>query len=347
MIEEYGSPASRMRGLRRRSLLVGRGLMLATALVLLTVQIFGFGRTARADSPSSEGWWTSANPGSVGGVGAPAPPSDVPSNGLLIEGGPTTSSGAGDSGASAYAALSYDLPDGATVGKLTLTVAPNSATTPSATLELCPLTTQSFQAEDGGPMSDAPSYSCARNTTAPQTSGSYQFDVSTIVSSGGFAVAILPTSPSDRVVLSQPDSKSLEVRPPVDTTASSLASSPGDTGSSSGFSSAAGPYAGNSPGVGSAPLNIPGDMGAPTPSAPGVAVAPLPSAPASSSFAQPVSTANPVASANAAVRYTSPTTSSGPTPWVGIVFLAVLLLAAALWMGAGRLTAAEQPPATD
>jgi hypothetical protein len=87
-------------------------------------------------------------------------------------------------------------------------------------------------------------------------------------------------------------------------------------------------------------------MGAPTPSAPGVAVAPLPSAPASSSFAQPVSTANPVASANAAVRYTSPTTSSGPTPWVGIVFLAVLLLAAALWMGAGRLTAAE-PPATD
>ncbi|HEX4865671.1 MAG TPA: hypothetical protein VFV02_16500 [Acidimicrobiales bacterium] len=304
---------------------------------------FGFGSTARADTPSSQGWWTSANPGSVGGVGAPAAtpaPPDVPSNGLFIEGGPTSSAGAGNAGAIAYAALTYDLPAGATVGKLTLTVAPNSATTPSTTLELCALTIQSFQSEEGGPMSDAPSYNCTNNVTAAQASNAYQFNVSPLVSSGALSFAILPTSPTDRVVLAQPDAQSLPVQASSDTTVAS----PIDTGSSSGtFGSTAGTDTGSSTGAGSAPVDTSGATPVPT----GVAATPVPSAPLSPSLAQPRTTTNPsTPSANAAL--VSPATSSaGPKPWVGVIFLVVLLLAAALWMGAGRSASAEQPAASD
>jgi hypothetical protein len=250
----------------------------------------------------------------------------VPSNGLLIEGGATTSSGAGNSGASAYAALIYDVPDGATLGKLNLTVAPNSATTPSTTLELCPLTTQSFQAEEGGPMSDAPSYNCSNNITAAQASSAYVFDVSSLVSSGALAVAILPTSPADRVVLSQPGTKSLDVQPAPDTT---VASPPG-SGSPSGFGS-------------SWPTDTGTAVGA-APTAPFVSALPL--TPSSSAapeplLAQPRSTqgapvANPSTQNSDRALVASASTSTEPRAWVGVIFLVALLLAAALWMASGR-----------
>ena len=325
------------------SKLLGRALLVLAASALVAAVSFGFGSTARADAPSSQGWWTSANPGSVGGLGAPAvtpAPPDVPSNGLLVQGGATSAAGVGNAGAIAYAALTYDVPAGATAGKLTLTVAPNSVTTPSTTLELCPLTIQSFQSEAGGPMSDAPSYNCTNNVTAAQASNSYQFNVSSLVSSGVLSLAILPTSPTDRVVLSQPDAQSLAVQATSDTTVAF----PTDTGGSSGgLGSTAGTGTGSSAGIGSAPVDTSGATQVPT----GVAATPVASAPLSPTLAQPKSTPNPSTSGANAALVTPAASSSGPKAWVGVIFLVVLLLAAALWMGAGRSAGAEHPASSD
>lgn len=255
-----------------------------------------------------------------------------------------SSSGDGDTGAAAFGALSYDVPEGATVGKLTLTVAPNSATTPSTTLELCPLTSQSFKPEEGGAMSDAPSYSCAHNVTAAPTSSSYQFDVSSLVSSGSLAVAILPTSPSDRVVLSQPDTKSLDVQAPADNTLASPANtrSFSNPGPASGTDTSSASGTGSVSGTGPAPTSVPADTGAAAPSISGIPVTPVSSPSAPPSLAQPGSTTSPSTSGTSVALVASAATSGGPKPWVGLIFLAVLLLAGALWMGASRSTSAEQ-----
>lgn len=318
-----------MQYLRFRNPIRGTFLLIA-ASVLLAAVLFGFGSTAKADSPDSQGWWTSANPGNIGGVAPPATlpaPPDVPSNGILVQGGLTSSSGAGDSGATAYGALAYAVPNGATVGKLTLAVAPNSATTPSATLELCPLTTQNFQSEQGGPMSDAPSYNCSKNVTAAQASSSYQFDVSSLVSSGALTVAILPTSPTDRVALSQPDNQSLQVQTSTDTTVAS----PADTGSSSNsFGSTGGGDTGSS-----SLANIPAGTSGATSSL-GVAATPVPSSPLSPTLAEPKSTANQSAPLATPGLAASTSSGAGPRPWVGAILLVVLLTAVGLWMGAGR-----------
>jgi hypothetical protein len=153
---------------------------------------------AAATAPRDQGWWTMTNP-------LPAPP-DVPARGLVIQGG---ASGA----PTAFAAVLYELDPGTTAGKLTLAVAPNSLTTPSATLQVCPLLQPIVHPEQGGPMSDAPAYDCSRTVTAaPAANGNYEFDASKVVTDRLLAVAILPSGPVDRVVLNQPDDNSLAVQ---------------------------------------------------------------------------------------------------------------------------------------
>jgi hypothetical protein len=181
-------------------------------------------KPAGAMAPDQQGWWTSLNAGSapeVGSLPSAAPP-DVPAQGLLVE-GPSSSP-------VAYAALVYYLPVGATASTLTLTIAANSASTPETTLELCPLVNPVLNPEQGGPTSDAPAYDCTKNVSAgPDSAGSgYQFQVSSFVSDGSLAVAILPTGLTDRVVFDQPDANSLAVQsPPASSSAPSQSSSPG------------------------------------------------------------------------------------------------------------------------
>ena len=175
---------------------------------------------AFAEAPAQQGWWTATNPGTVPGLGIGFPvaaPPDVPSNGLLIEGGASPSSPV------AYAALIYQVPVGSAVGALTLDVASGSATTPSGTLELCPLVQPTLVPDQGGPMSDAPAYNCSGSVTGnPASSGaSYGFNVSPLVSDGVLAVAILPTSSAERVVFDQPEAGSLATSTPVATVPSS------------------------------------------------------------------------------------------------------------------------------
>src|SRR5216117_3165992 len=96
---------------------------------------------AGATAPRDQGWWTVTNP-------LPAPP-DVPARGLLVQGG-------GGGAPTAFAAVLYELEPGATASTLTLAIAPNTATTPSATLQLCALLQPIVHPEQGGPTTDAP-----------------------------------------------------------------------------------------------------------------------------------------------------------------------------------------------
>ena len=148
-----------------------------------------------AAAPRQQGWW-SASP-----VARP----DVPEDGLLVEGGATSPA--------SFAALVYDVSSNATVGKLKLAVAPSSATIPNVTLQLCPLAEPAIEPAQGGAMADAPEFDCATNVTAqPGSDGTtYEFDVASLLGNGVLAVAIMGTTPADRVVLSAPDANSLPV----------------------------------------------------------------------------------------------------------------------------------------
>src|SRR3954462_4251235 len=177
-------------------------LLLAVAVVAsgAAFGVLASSRAAQADAPALQGWWTVTNNPSL-----PVKPSDplVPATGLLVQGGASTPS--------AYAALSYAIAAGVTAGKLTLAVAPNSGSTPGASLQLCPLTTPSFSPEQGGAMENAPTYDCNTKVAAePNDAGTaYTFTVSSLVSGEVLAVAIVPVDPTTRVVLSQPADSSL------------------------------------------------------------------------------------------------------------------------------------------
>jgi hypothetical protein len=173
------------------------------------VGVIGVASSANAAAPDQQGWWTQTNPGlgSQTGLAVPSPPApaDVPSKGLLIEGGSSAAS------PNAYAALVYQLAAGAT--SLTLAVATGAANTPASTLRICPLVNPKLNAEQGGPMGDAPAFDCAHSSTAgPSADGtSYHFQVASLVAGDNLAVAILPTTATDRVVFDEPGASSLTV----------------------------------------------------------------------------------------------------------------------------------------
>jgi hypothetical protein len=185
-------------------------LGLAVGFLLVT----GSGAWGQASVES--GWWTTA-PVAV------AP--DAPDDGLVIQGGPAAGQPL------AFAAVGYAAASGAVPTSLELTVASGSATTPGATLAVCPLTT-SFFPEQGGDAANAPKYDCATKVTAsPSDDGStYTFDVSSLGQEDGLAVAVIPTMATDRVIFQHPDESSFEV---TETTTSDSFDS---AGSSSEFS---------------------------------------------------------------------------------------------------------------
>jgi hypothetical protein len=271
---------------------------------------------ARADAPRDKGWWTATNPGGLP-TDPPAPP-DVPASGLLIQGG-------GGGAPTAYAAVLYELDPSATASTLTLTIAPNSVTTPLATLQVCPLLQPINHPDQGGPLSDAPPYNCAHKVTAaPGSDGKgYQFSASALVTDRVVAVAILPTGPVDRVVLNAPDANSLATQAGTSDTGASV-SDAGATAASP--DSAAAPLGDATSGFASG-----GGSGSPnlSDSLPGAAV----SGPAGVS--PPLAGASPAASAGSFV----PAVSSAPekaTPLLVVLFVAAALGGGALWLYAGR-----------
>jgi hypothetical protein len=151
-----------------------------------------------ADAAVEAGWWMAPV--------AVAP--DAPDDGLVVQGGPADPL--------AYAAARFALTPGATPGTLLLRVATDSASTPNTSLALCPLT-DAFTPAQGGTMDDAPAYDCERSVEAgPSGDGTtYTFDVATLADDGSLAIAILPTTPTARVVLAAPGADSLTAVGPV------------------------------------------------------------------------------------------------------------------------------------
>jgi hypothetical protein len=297
-----------------------RLVRMAISVGLGTAAVLGFGAPgANAAAPDDAGWWTSLNPGSTLGSPTPPPPPDVPDHGLLVEGGPDSPT--------ALAAVVYQLPKGATAGELTLTIAPNSATTPASQVEICPLSDAAVIAEYGGPMADAPTYKCDKKLTAsPSDDGKTdQFNVASLAADGALAVAILPATETDRVVLAAPDKNSLTIIPALPS------GEPTATTSSSGTGAAATP----------APDNT--DSSASGSAAPPPSTANVPSLPEAT---QPAQTGNDPAPQVATPQPSAPTSGFQPSafapstsrtrPVAVILVIATVLLGAALWEAAGR-----------
>jgi hypothetical protein len=225
--------------------------------------------------------------------------------------------------------LVYYLPIGATASTLTLNVAPNSASTPMATLELCPLVNPVLNPEEGGPSTDAPPYDCTHNVSAgPNTGGTaYQFQVSSLVTDGSLGVAILPTSPTDRVVLAQPDANSLAEQAPP---AGSVPQTPSFSSGGTPISSSGTPIPGGLPTFGISPYAAPSG---PAPAVGGsTPAAPAPAAPAPAAASPRSSSAIPVLGSLA---------GDTASPLTVALVMAGLMGGAALWFMAGRRRAGE------
>ncbi len=309
-------------GQRQRRARLAASLVLATVLATFAMMAGRGAKPAGAMAPDQQGWWTSLNAGSepeVGTLPSPTPP-DVPAQGLLVE-GPSSSP-------VAYAALVYYLPGGATASTLTLTIAANSASTPKTTLELCPLVNPVLNPEQGGPTSDAPPYDCTKNVSAgPDSAGSgYQLQVSSLVSDGSLAVAILPTGLTDRVVFDQPDANSLTVQaPPASSPAPTQSSSPGVGVTPTPASGTPIPEATAIPTLGIS------DFGAtPTPSLGGGAPASTGSAPSATAPAQ----ASP--RSYAAIPVFRTLAADNASPLTVALVIAALSGGGALWLITGR-----------
>ena len=320
----------------------GRASLLFAATLWAWAAVVGLSAgPAAAAPPDQQGWWTTLNQGNVPEVGKPAPAPtlpDVPAKGLLIEGpspSPPPSTPASAATASvptpassdspvAYAGLVYYLPIGATASTLTLTVAPNSATTPMAALELCPLVNPVLNPEQGGPGADAPPYDCTHNVSAGPNAArtSYEFQVADLVSDGSLAVAILPTGPAERVVLDQPDANSLTEQPAP---ASAVPQIPSSSGGVTPNSSLGTPIPGALPTFGISTFGA-----TPTPAPAPAAGAPAPAAPAASAPAQ----ASP--RSYGAVPTFGVLNADNASPLTVALVLAGLSGGAALWFIAGR-----------
>jgi hypothetical protein len=284
--------------------------------VVVLAAVFGAvgGHTgARAASPSRQGWWKVGLPTAdvgIGGVGNLSDPqaADVPDSGLLVQGGQSVSQPA------AYAAVAFELGTAAISGPLKLVPAPNTVSVPASKLIACPLNDPSFTPADGGKLADGPAYTCASAVSATvDSSGAYVFGVAGLQRGDVLAVAILPSTPTDRVVFARPGDDAL----PVNESPSAA-----DAGAAS-----LGPVVGgDDSGTGVAPPALSTDTGTlPSLGAPS-------SAPSVADVAPSASGAAPSALPAAEPATATHGSSTSYTPYL---IAALLGLAAVLWVGAG------------
>src|SRR5207249_3359217 len=105
-----------------------------------------------------------------------------------------------------------DLGSAGVTGPLRLFPAPTTVSAPGSKLIACPLDNPSFTPADGGPIAAAPAYTCSTAVSATvDSSGVYVFDVGGLRRENTLAVAILPSTPADRVVFARPGDDALRV----------------------------------------------------------------------------------------------------------------------------------------
>lgn len=270
-----------------------RSLSLAACVSLLIV--LSPTRSLAVDSAQS-GWWTSAP------VAAP----DVPADGLLLQGGPTLDRPV------AFGAVRFALGADEQPGDLTLAVAANSGTTPSASLTVCPLT-KAFTTAQGGAMADAPTFDCTKKATATRSSDGQTFTVhaGAFAGSGAVALALLPSAVTDRIVFDKPDTASLSTSR---VSVASNAATPAPRGVA-----ASGPS--------TAPSFVPSGGTAAAPASP------------TSGTAAAASSAPPPAAPVAPARIDVPVAARKHAPTPVIAFVALVVLMSALWLFAGNTSA--------
>ena len=245
---------------------------------------------ANAQAPDTAAWWNASNVGN----GAPAPPvpPDVAAGDLLVQGsnGNGSAPAAPVSGApatsQAVAGLRFDLPDGASVGALTLTI--DGTAPPSAPTIVACKAAQSFAAVENGPWSSVPPSDCSQTSTPKLSSDGKSLvfdDISKLVGDGQLSIILLPGA-LDRVVIKAPDDSALTV-----TTAGGL----GTSAPAFGTGTSAGP---SGSGFGSQPVAPVGGAAVLPPASGGSeAVAPPVVAPSQPASSQPGT--QPVASTRA------------------------------------------------
>ena len=295
---------------------VGRRLGLGAATVVLAIA--GGVHSAAADAPSQQGWWSAAGPAT------PAMAAGVPSDGLLVQGGPSADS------PNAFAGLSFTLADGATPGSLTLKLAPNGNTVPSSTIKVCRLSGP-FAPAQGGDAATAPHFDCTNAPTGAVDGDHVTVDLSSFTGADEIDVALVPAATTDRVVLAKPDSGALTTTGGSSSSADVAASSApiDDTSSASspsGFDTSAS-YAA-----------LPA-TDTPALAAPDVPTTPTTVAAATSAAPSEHLTAAPVSS--------NSSSTSGAHGWVVALFLGGVAAAALLWMGAGASGNASAEVAPD
>lgn len=175
-----------------------RRIASAFAIGMIAVMLLPLApRPGAAAEGVRQGWWTT---GAAGGVlpGTVLGP-DVPSDGLLVQGG------ASDSSPAAFAALAVPV---AAKEPRTLVVhaTTSSLSVSGSTIKACRLTSATFDPAQGGDISEAPDYDCTDPITASAGADgiTYAFDVRRLVLDGVVAVALVPGTSTTRVVLAKP-----------------------------------------------------------------------------------------------------------------------------------------------
>lgn len=292
-----------------------RGAAVVAVLGAFVFGAVGGGARSTAAAPSRQGWWKVglpvAAPG-IGGLGNLKDPqgADVPDGGLLVQGGPSVAQPA------AYAAMAFDLGTATVGGPLRLVPAPTTASVPGSKLIACSLNDASFKPADGGPIADAPPYTCASAVNATvDSSGAYVFDIAGLRRGDTLAVAILPSLPTDRVAFARPSANALPVTESAGDAAADASAQPSPDAAltTPGFDNASSTPV--TPSIGGLATE-----GAPTLSAPGPA-------PASAGAPAPgfLRTAQPAAS-----------THSSSSDYAPYIVAALIAMAAVLWIGAGQ-----------
>jgi hypothetical protein len=293
------------------------------------------GAAGAQEGEAQAGWWT------------PSPITAGPDTGddeLLVQGSPDPEQPL------AYAAVTFPLLPGAVPVSLTLTVAPEAATTPNATLAVCPLTDSSFEPARGGAAADGPEYSCDTSVEAgPSSDGTtYEFALAALPAVGVVALAVVPTAPTDRVVLSAPDPSALTVDSGTGTGGGDMDWSDGGSGNDVvGGSGGSGPSSGSTFGA------TPAASSSFTVPAPGDgATFDTPSTPAPGITGQPGDggvTAGggtgPTGGQQLATQPLSSGEGGGGRSLAPFLFAGLALTAGALWGFAGQSTDAEEEAA--
>jgi hypothetical protein len=181
----------------------------ASAALALPVALL-LGSAASAQPPDAAGWWSFA---SQPGQDAPPPP-DVEEGDLLVQGGDLGGS-APDLGLptspSAVAALRFSVPQGATVGPLTLDLGSGGRATD---IRAYPVKKDDWKPSNGGPLSEAPQANGSRYSVGVPNDDGTQLvfrDIGRLVPEEGRLSFVLMPGATDRVVVKKPGAAALQV----------------------------------------------------------------------------------------------------------------------------------------